>query len=42
VKVGEDILANTDVTATHVYFAAYRYLRLPQSVKGGVALIQHT
>lgn len=42
VKVGEDILANTDVTATHVYFAAYRYKRLPSSIYGGVALVQHT
>lgn len=42
VKTGEDILANTSITATHIYYAAYRYKRLPGSIYGGVGLISHT
>ena len=37
----KDILADTRVTATHVYFAAHRYSRLPGSTKSGVVLLKH-
>lgn len=37
----KDILADTLVTATHIYFAAHRYSRLPGTTKSGVVLLKH-
>ncbi len=37
----KDILADTRVTATHIYFAAHRYSRLPGSTKSGVVILKH-
>lgn len=36
VKVGEDILADSDIVAIHTYFATYRYLRVRGSTYPGV------
>jgi hypothetical protein len=37
----KDILADTRVTATHVYWAAHRYSRLEGYSKGGVVILKH-
>jgi HK97 family phage major capsid protein len=37
----KDILADTRVTATHVYFVAHRYSRLPGGTKSGVVILKH-
>ncbi len=37
----KDILNNSKVAATHVYFVAYRYNRLPNLTKGGVVILKH-
>jgi hypothetical protein len=37
----KDILADTRVTAVHMYFAAHRYSRLPGSTKSGVVILKH-
>jgi hypothetical protein len=42
VKTGEDILADTQLAATHLYWVAYRYKRLAGSDKGGVSIIKST
>lgn len=36
-----DILADVDVTAVHMYFAAARYTRIAGSTKSGVVLLKH-
>lgn len=36
VKTGEDILADSDIVAVHMYFACYRYLRVRGSTYPGV------
>lgn len=37
----KDILANSKVTATHIYWAAHRYVRHPNGTKCGVVKITH-
>lgn len=37
----KDILANSRVTATHIYWAAHRYIRHPNGTKCGVVKITH-
>lgn len=41
VLVDSDILADTDVAATHIYWAAHRYKRLADSTLNGVVRIIH-
>jgi hypothetical protein len=36
-----DVLKDQDLIATHVYWAAHRYTRLPGMTKGGVVAIKH-
>jgi hypothetical protein len=41
VKTDEDILADTDVAALHLYWVAYRYKRMSGGTKPGVVKITH-
>lgn len=37
----KDILADSRITAIHMYYVAYRYKRLPNLSKGGVVILKH-
>lgn len=41
VATDRDILADSDIAAVHIYWAAHRYSRLPGRTKGGVVLLKH-
>lgn len=41
VKVDEDILADTQVAAVHIYWACHRYKRMPSGTKPGIVRLIH-